>query len=279
MLRTGAWFRGARFEVGDAPVHLRLHPRDWLPVRCAARPTGFIPRRPSSWIGGGVDLARRSWGDLMRSRHRNAFGATAHEIRDAVSGDDLVPSPQLTTTHAITIEATPERIWPWLVQFGHGRSGFYSDSRWWDACVDLYYRLLSLERGAPAERYRPADTEVVAAWQDLKRGDRIEDGPAGTAFYRVVHIERPRCLVLTTDTHLPHLVPAFLRPHVSGGISDALELRPLEGARTRVVRRMRCRCEPWSFAALALPVVYVWGEWITARQFLRGLARRAERSA
>jgi hypothetical protein len=40
------------------------------------------------------------------------------------------------TTRAVTINAAPQQVWPWLVQTGQGRSGFYSDSRFWDRSVD-----------------------------------------------------------------------------------------------------------------------------------------------
>jgi hypothetical protein len=82
-------------------------------------------------------------------------------------GDDLVPSPLVQTTHAVTIAAPPERVWPWLVQTGKGRAGFYSDSTFWDRCVDWYYRLLSHEQaGKPSVGYEVAvDDRVVAAWQ------------------------------------------------------------------------------------------------------------------
>jgi len=39
-------------------------------------------------------------------------------------GDDLVPSPVVQTTHAVTINAPPQRVWPWLAQTGQGRAGF-----------------------------------------------------------------------------------------------------------------------------------------------------------
>jgi len=53
----------------------------------------------------------------------------------ALPGDDLVPAPMVQTTHAATINAPPQRVWPWLVQTGQGRAGFYSDSRFWDRSV------------------------------------------------------------------------------------------------------------------------------------------------
>lgn len=195
-------------------------------------------------------------------------------------GDSVLSSTHLQTTHAITIDAPPERVWPWLMQIGQGRAGFYADSWWWNACVDFYYRLLSHEQTGDPVRYRPPAAErIVPAWQTLAEGDTIDDGPPGTARYVAQGLDPNRVLVLFTDTHLPHLVPARLRGRVSGELSDAFVLLPLEPGRTRLVRRMRVTCRPFVFRAFALPVVLIWGEWITARKVLRGLKRRAEQAS
>ncbi|HTP24080.1 MAG TPA: hypothetical protein VMK12_00270 [Anaeromyxobacteraceae bacterium] len=207
------------------------------------------------------------------------FGATEQELRSSLPGDDIVASPVLETTHGITIDAPPEQVWPWLVQIGQGRAGFYSDSAWWDACVDLYYRWLARETHGPPVRYRRAGDHIAAEWQALNAGDAILDGPPGTASYIVRKIDPRRCLVLFTDTHLPFLLPAPLRHTVSGELSDAFVLAPVGGGKTRLIRRMRVTCAPMPFRIVALPVVLIWGELITARNFLRGLKRRAEVSA
>jgi hypothetical protein len=205
------------------------------------------------------------------------FGATREEERMPLPGDDVVASPLLKTTHAITIDAAPEEVWPWLMQIGQGRAGFYSDSPWWDACVDLYYRLLSREQGRTPVGYSGRNTQrIVPAWQDLREGEAILDGPPGTACYIVRKIEPNRLLLLFTDTHLPFMLPARFRPRVSGELSDAFLLAPLDRGRTRVLRRMRVTCSPLAFRLIAVPIVLVWGELITARNFLRGLKRRAE---
>lgn len=209
------------------------------------------------------------------------FGATAEETCMSLPGDDLVVSPFLEATHGITINAPPEPIWPWLIQIGQGRAGFYSDSRWWDASVNWYYRVLSRERGQTPVGYDARDAEsIVRAWQDLHVGDAILDGPPGTACYIVRHIEPNRSLVLFTSTHLPYLLPARLRDNrclgIAGELSQEFLLIRLNHGRTRVVRRMRAVCRPWAFRVVVFPVVIVWGEMITARNFLRGLKRRAE---
>lgn len=57
-------------------------------------------------------------------QHR--WGATDEEVGRAMPGDDLIPGSTGTTTRAIGIAAPPEQVWPWLVQLGYGRAGWYS---------------------------------------------------------------------------------------------------------------------------------------------------------
>ena len=57
-------------------------------------------------------------------QHR--WGATDEEVGRAMPGDDLLPGATGNTTRAITIAAPPDRVWPWLVQLGYGRAGWYS---------------------------------------------------------------------------------------------------------------------------------------------------------
>jgi hypothetical protein len=192
----------------------------------------------------------------------------------ALPGDEIVPAPMLETTHAITINAYAEQVWPWLIQIGQGRAGFYSDSPWWDKAVDLYYRLLSREAGSASVRYEKRDTSIVPEWQQLRVDDVILDGPPGTAYYVVRQFDPQRSLVLFTDTHLPHILPARQRRHVAAALTAAYLLVPLANGTTRVVRRMRMTCRPLWFRLLVVPLVWIWGEWITAHNLLRGLKRR-----
>lgn len=53
-------------------------------------------------------------------------GATPEEIAAARPGDELVAQPAIVWNHAITLNATPEQIWPWLIQMGDARGGYYS---------------------------------------------------------------------------------------------------------------------------------------------------------
>jgi hypothetical protein len=95
-------------------------------------------------------------------------------------------------------------------------------------------------------------------------------------------VEPEEAFVLFTDTHLRYLLPAPLRdgPRLgTGQISDSYLLTEPQPGQTRVIRRMRLRCGPWPFRAYVVPVVLIWGEAITARNFLRGIKRRAEATA
>jgi len=217
-----------------------------------------------------------------RPAGRVPWRATGAERSMPLPGDDLVPDPMIQSTHAITIGAPARRVWPWLVQTGQGRAGFYSDSPLWDRAVDWYYRLLSRhEPGTRAAGYQvAADDRIVPAWQHPRPGDIIADGPPGTACYVVAEAEPGRSWVLFTDTHLRYLVPSPLRDSprlgIFGELSASYLLTEPEPGTTRMVRRMRLRCGPWPFRAYVVPIVLIWGEVITARNFLRGVKRRAE---
>jgi hypothetical protein len=92
-------------------------------------------------------------------------GSTFYERHAPMPGDGIVPKPRFVITHGITIDAPPEDIWPWLVQMGWHRGGWYT-ARWVD-------RLLF-----PANRASVA--HIIDHLQDLHVGDFIPDGPPET---------------------------------------------------------------------------------------------------
>jgi hypothetical protein len=65
---------------------------------------------------------------LLRRWHSH-WGATSEEASMPMPGDGLVRGCEVDWTRAITIDAPPDQVWPWLVQVGFGRAGFYSDDR------------------------------------------------------------------------------------------------------------------------------------------------------
>ncbi|MEA2580876.1 MAG: hypothetical protein QOE83_1768 [Actinomycetota bacterium] len=54
------------------------------------------------------------------------WGATDEEVAREMAGDEVVVRPTFNGTRAVTIDAQPEDVWPWLVQIGFGRAGWYS---------------------------------------------------------------------------------------------------------------------------------------------------------
>lgn len=76
-------------------------------------------------IEGAVRIAGALVARPLRGR-RTTWGATASEIAAHYPGDDLVLHPAWGYTHVVEVGAPPEQVWPWVVQIGQGRGGFYS---------------------------------------------------------------------------------------------------------------------------------------------------------
>jgi hypothetical protein len=112
------------------------------------------------------------------------WGATDAEVQQPLPGDDLVPHPRIVTTRAITIQASTADVWPWLVQIGYKRAGWYS--------YDFAHRLLGCAGSVDDDR-RSAN-RIIPQLQELKIGDSIHiAAPLG---YQVTAIEPERVLLL-----------------------------------------------------------------------------------
>jgi len=135
--------------------------------------------------------------------------ATAPERRRPLAVDGLVPKPIFSVTHAITIDAPPEQVWPWIAQMGGGRAGWYS----WDA-ID--------NGGSPSARH------VVPELQTIVPGDVMPAVPGAKDAFIVTSVDPPRDLVLTV-------------PDGQGGNVVAWEhvLDRLDDSRTRLIVRGR----------------------------------------
>jgi hypothetical protein len=168
-------------------------------------------------------------GFALLVRHRMLrWGATDEEAARAYPGDDLISEATSQTTMAVTLPAPPERVWPWLVQMGGDRGGFYS----WDR----------LDNGG-----RPSAAEIVPEWQDLVVGDHVNATPDGRAHFVVAVIDAPRTLVLRSDLRLPSGTAFDPRGKYPRAYSEgiwAFHLTPLPDGRTRLVVRTRGRGRP-----------------------------------
>lgn len=118
------------------------------------------------WLTGGVGVRLATLGTLgvglmLAARLGRNAGAMPTETNAALPGDTVSPDATTVTTRAIEIAAPPEQVWPWLVQMGYGRGGWYA--------IDALERALGVGdflTGGSADR-------VVPALQDLAVGDRV----------------------------------------------------------------------------------------------------------
>lgn len=90
------------------------------------------------------------------------WGASTDEIGASLSGDELVPSPRISYTRAVSINASPEQIYPWIVQMGAGKGGWYS--------YDWFETNALRCQNANADR-------IHEDWQGLNVGDKVKMCP------------------------------------------------------------------------------------------------------
>jgi hypothetical protein len=198
--------------------------------------------RRLSGLGGVLALMVVYWFPLRRWFSR--WGTTPEELARLMPGDALIPNPTDTSTGAITVNAPPENIWPWLVQMGTGRGGFYS----YDS-LDRLFGFLD----------RPSATRILPEFQNLAVGEKI---PWGRDALTVSILEPPRALALSIDTHGMQWVWQF-------------GLYPLDDQHTRLVDRGAERYPNtplyWLFARIMEPAAF-----IMTRRFMLGIKERAE---
>jgi hypothetical protein len=116
---------------------------------------------------------------VLRGPH-SRWGATPAEVSATMPGDELVPKPKIISTRAITIDAPPRDVWPWLVQIGQGRGGFYS----YDALENLVRCDIH------------SSDRIIPQLQQLDPGDLILLAPAGAPCFRVSKVQPPSVLTL-----------------------------------------------------------------------------------
>jgi hypothetical protein len=171
-----------------------------------------------------------------------SWGATDEEVARPMPGDELVPDPSFCATRAVTIDAPPAQVWPWLVQMGYRRAGFYSSDR------------LDNDSIPSAER-------ILPEYQILEVGDLMPLSRSAQA--RVTLLEAERAMVLVFE--------------VEGSWEGATWVWGLytQGAsRTRLVSRLRVDAE-----SLRSRVFLDLGEIVMMRKCMLGIKRRAEAMA
>lgn len=210
-------------------------------------------------------------GVLVRVSRRS--GVTDDELHGAFPGDALIASPMIVWTRGTTISATPEQVWPWLVQMGYGRGGWYTNERF-DRIV---WRIES----------RSSDV-ILPEWQHLKAGDIVPDGPGYAAYFRVMEVRTHEAIVYhsirhpyrgqTLDPTDESALVARERELIEGGnyldFSWVFVLRPHGSTATRLFVRTRANFEP-PWARLAVVPLGLVDLFHVATMF-RNIRRRAE---
>ena len=225
----------------------------------------------------GSAIAASGWAAYSSVRRWYAtWGFDPTEALKVLPGDELIPDATMSETRGLTIDAPAEAVWPWLVQMGYGRGGWYS----YDA-LDM--------KGSSAE---VIDPEL----QRLAVGDMMPTDPNGGFMVKV--IEAGRALVLFVD---PEILAArrpagagtvevspgvalsgrFLEtatpPRFSAAWSFVLE--PLGEGRTRLIERFRARLGVASAGSRLLGPALGFGMFVMIRRQMLGIQARAEKLA
>jgi hypothetical protein len=177
--------------------------------------------------------------------------ATAEEAARPLPGDALIGNPVAVRTHAITIRCGAERVWPWLVQMGAGRAGWYS------------YDMIDNGGVPSAER-------IEAALQHVEVGDVFPFVPGSPEGFLVFACAPDRSLLL-----------AALGSNGAPVVTWAFVLDPARGGRTRLLVRVRAS-KAYQFHGLPswlLKRIVPPGHFVMERRQLLGIARRAEHEA
>jgi hypothetical protein len=194
-------------------------------------------RAVTAGLGLAVALSAVLW--LVYRPWALSWGSTDEEISRTMPGDEVIPNPTFNATRAVTIDATPENIWPWIVQIGYLRAGFYSYD--------------SLDNDGI-----PSTETILPEYQDLQVGDLIP--LSKTANVRVTELEPAKSLVLVFE--------------VEGTWSNATwvwGLEPLNDHQTRLVTRLRANAK-----SIRSRLFLDLGEIIMMRKCMLGIKRRAE---
>lgn len=199
---------------------------------------------------------------LLRRRF-NRWGVTDDELTSEMPGDELVPQPQLGYTRAITIDAPPTTVWPWLAQIGQGRGGLYS----YDALENLV--------GCNIH----STDQILDEYQQLDVGDIIRSGPDNFPCWMVMATKPTEHLVLLgagtpADLSVPDTPPAVIPPKDYAAATWQWQLRPhANQTRTRLIVRQRLTYSAGQAAIWRLvePINFA-----MEHKMLKGLKTRAE---
>ncbi len=189
--------------------------------------------------------------------------AKRYEKQQNLPGDTLLPRIDRRITYAVTIDSPPSRVWPWLVQMGCDRGGWYSFDE--------------VDNGG-----HPSADRIHPEWQHLEIGDHLAGSPSdapGSGF-EVSEIHPNQSLVLTSANELPGFVPVEKDkplPKYFWKITWCFFLQPWGDRQTRLIVRNNLFLRPrW----LLFPLVWLIAgpiHFLMERKQLKEIKARCER--
>jgi hypothetical protein len=217
-----------------------------------------------SIVGAAFNLTAVLFSPLLRSWYSH-WGATEAETRRPVQGDDLAPHPLIQSTRVVTIQSFPENIWPWLMQIGFKRAGWYS------------YDLLEALVGAAGFIDGRSANRIIPELQGLKPGDLVFMHPRIPGL-KVHTLEPNRILVFQTRLNsrtgkyfdLKHTPPTFVNT------TWVFYLEKTGNQQTRLLIRSRFDYNRSFMNAVVWKFITDPLSFVMERKMLLGIKRRAE---
>lgn len=171
------------------------------------------------------------------------WGATNEEVARSLPSDEIVKGPTFNATRAVTIQARPEEIWPWIVQIGFGRAGWYS----YDWIDNLG---------------KPSAERIIPELQHIHVGDLI---PIYKDMGFWVKALEPNQWMLWDDKG-------------KADVTWFWGLYPLDERHTRLITRVRLRYR-WTSPTILFNLALDVGDIVMLRKCMLGIKRRAETGA
>jgi hypothetical protein len=229
--------------------------------------------------GTGISMAALLAYRAIRPWYRR-WGVETGDAERLLPGDELIATPSVSDTRGIVIDAPAAAIWPWLVQMGFGRGGWYS----YDA-MDM--------RG-------PSATRIVPEWQSIAVGETMPTHPGGG--FEIAQVEPDHALVLYLDNTIVARQQEVAQETAVGGLGAdpmpaglaasaaimrtqpdrfratwSFVLDPVDGNRTRLIERVRAEYPELDRFSSLTGSVFGFGVFAMVRRQLLGIKERAER--